>query len=205
MLTLAMLQKMLLSAAEELKTNSKMLCELDSVAGDGDHGLTILRIADEMKNKVVADDSRDIKELFDDLGMAFMNVNGGSAGPLWGTVFAGFAEGLDDGTLELDNAGIHKMLKQAQEDFMDISKAKIGDKTMVDALYPALEAGIATDGSVKEIFTAMADAAVAGAEATSEMVAHFGRAKNLGERSLGCKDPGAVSISILFLSMANAL
>lgn len=205
MLTLAMLKKMLLSAAEELKANSKMLCELDSVAGDGDHGLTIARIADEIKNKVSADDSNDIKELLDDLGVAFMNVNGGSAGPLWGTVFTGFAEGLDDGALELDNAEIHKMLQQAQEDFMDISKAKIGDKTMVDALYPALEAGLATNGSVKEIFTAMANAAVVGADATSEMVAHFGRAKNLGERSLGCKDPGAVSISILFLSMANAL
>ena len=88
---------------------------------------------------------------------------------------------------------------------MDISKAKPGDKTMVDALYPALDAGMKAEGDVKAIFAAMAEAALAGAAATSDMVAKFGRAKNVGERSIGTPDPGATSISILFDSMAKAL
>lgn len=205
MLTLEILQKMLLAAAIELKEKSKYLCELDSVAGDGDHGITIGRMADAMKAKIEANDSADMKELLDDLGMTFMGINGGSAGPLWGTVFGGFAEGIDDDVKELDAAGIAKMLEQAKEDFMDISKAKPGDKTMVDALYPALDAGMKAEGDVKAIFTAMAEAALAGAAATSDMVAKFGRAKNVGERSIGTPDPGATSISILFDSMAKAL
>lgn len=204
MLTLELLQQMLLTAAIELKDKSMMLCELDGVAGDGDHGLTIGRMADAIKAKVEAGDSCDIKELLDDLSMAFMSVNGGSAGPLWGTVFGGFAEGVDEGAVTLDAEGVHKMLAQGKEDFMDISKAKVGDKTMVDALYPALDAGMAADGGVKEIFVAMAEAACKGADATAGMVARFGRAKNVGERSLGTKDPGAVSTSILFSAMAAA-
>ena len=205
MLTLEILQKMLLAAAAELKEKSMYLCELDGVAGDGDHGLTIGRMADAMKAKIEANDSADMKELLDDLGMAFMGINGGSAGPLWGTVFSGLSEGIDDGVSELDAAGIAKMFAQAKEDFMDISKAKPGDKTMVDALYPALDIGMKAEGDLKTIFTAMAEAAVAGAEATKGMVARFGRAKNVGERSLGTSDPGATSISILFDSMAKAL
>lgn len=79
MLTLEMLEKMLLAAAVELEEKSKMLCELDSVAGDGDHGVTIARMAESMKNKVEAHDSANIKDLLDDLSMAFMNSIGKSA------------------------------------------------------------------------------------------------------------------------------
>lgn len=205
MLTLEILQKMLLAASVELKDKHIYLCELDSAAYDGDHGVTIGRMADMMKAKVEANDSADMKELLDDLSMAFMGANGGSAGPLWGTVFGGLAEGIDDGVTELDKAGIEKMLTQAKEDFMDISKAKLGDKTMVDALYPALDAGIAAEGDLKAVFGAMAEAATKGAQSTADMVARFGRAKNVGERSLGTQDPGATSMAILFDSMAKAL
>lgn len=182
MLTLPLLRKMLNRAGTELKANSKYLCELDSVAGDGDHGITIGRMADVMKEKTEDTTIDTMRVLLDELGDAFMGINGGSAGPLWGTVFT-----------------------QAKEDFMDISKAKPGDKTMVDALYPAIDAIIETQGSLKEIMTAAAAAADAGAEQTSTMVARFGRAKNMGERSIGTKDPGAVSIAILFNGMAQAL
>lgn len=205
MLTLELLEKMLLAAAEELKAQSKYLCELDSVAGDGDHGITIGRMADAMKKKVEAHDAADIKELLDDLSMIFMTSNGGSAGPLWGTVFGGFAEGVAEGKKELDAAGFKAMFAQAKEDFADVSKAKPGDKTMVDALYPALDAAAAAEGDLKTVMEAIAAAACEGAEKTAGFAAKFGRAKNVGERSIGSKDPGAVSISILFKAMAQAL
>ena len=192
-----LLRKMLNRAGTELKANSKYLCELDSVAGDGDHGITIGRMADVMKEKTEDTTIDTMRVLLDEL-------NGGSAGPLWGTVFTGMAEGIDD-QAELTDLELRKMFTQAKEDFMDISKAKPGDKTMVDALYPAIDAIIETQGSLKEIMTAAAAAADAGAEQTSTMVARFGRAKNMGERSIGTKDPGAVSIAILFNGMAQAL
>lgn len=204
MLTLPILRKMLHSAATELKANSKYLCELDGVAGDGDHGITIGRMADVMQELLDVTTLNTMRSLLDALGDAFMGINGGSAGPLWGTVFTGMAEGIDD-QAELTDLELRKMVTQAKLDFMDISKAKPGDKTMVDALYPAIDAIIETQGSLKEIMDAAAAAAKAGAEATSQMVARFGRAKNMGERSIGTKDPGAVSIALLFDGMAKAL
>ncbi len=204
MLTLPILRKMLHSAATELKANSKYLCELDGVAGDGDHGITIGRMADVMQELLDVTTLNTMRSLLDALGDAFMGINGGSAGPLWGTVFTGMAEGIDD-QAELTDLELRKMFTQAKLDFMDISKAKPGDKTMVDALYPAIDAIIETQGSLKEIMDAAAAAAKAGAESTSQMVARFGRAKNMGERSIGTKDPGAVSIAILFDGMAKAL
>ena len=142
MLTMKELQKMLLAAAMELKAKSKYFCELDSVAGDGDHGLTIGRMADAIKQKVEANDAKDIKGLLDDIGMLCMGINGGSAGPLWGTVFSGMAEGAPADKTEVTSQEFCQMLAQAKADFEDISKAKLGDKTMVDALYPALMAGM---------------------------------------------------------------
>lgn len=204
MLTLPILREMLQNAAAVLKVKSAYLCELDSVAGDGDHGLTISRMADVMKVKAEDTTIDTMKVLLDELGNAFMGINGGSAGPLWGTVFSGLSAGIDD-QAELTDLEFKRMFTQAKEDFMDISKAKPGDKTMVDALYPAIEAIIETEGSLKEIMLAAAAAAEAGAEATTDMVAKFGRAKNMGERSIGAKDPGAVSIALLFGGMAKAL
>lgn len=204
MLTLPILRKMLLNAAVELKANSTYLCELDSVAGDGDHGITIGRMAEVMKTVAEEDQPNTMHDLLDELGDAFMGINGGSAGPLWGTIFSGMAEGIED-QAELTELEFRKMFVQAKEDFMDISKAQVGDKTMVDALYPALDAAIATPGTLKQIMDAAAAAAVQGAESTSGLVAKFGRAKNMGERSLGTKDPGAVSIAILFSAMAQAV
>ena len=171
--------------------------------GDGDHGITIGRMADVMKEKT-EDTTIDTMRVLLDSWATLLWVSTRHAGPLWGTVFTGMAEGIDD-QAELTDLELRKMFTQAKEDFMDISKAKPGDKTMVDALYPAIDAIIETQGSLKEIMTAAAAAADAGAEQTSTMVARFGRAKNMGERSIGTKDPGAVSIAILFNGMAQAL
>lgn len=205
MLSLNELQQMLMAAAIELKAKSAYFCELDSVAGDGDHGVTIGRMADAIKEKLETNDAEDIKGLLDDIGMLCMNINGGSAGPLWGTVFSGLADGAPEGKTEVSQEEFRQMLEQAQDDFQDISKAKLGDKTMVDALYPALTAALTNQGNLKEVMDAAAAAAVEGAAKTKEYVAKFGRAKNVGEASLGHEDPGAVSMSVLFEAMAKAL
>lgn len=205
MLSLEELRKMLLAAALELQAQSSYFCALDSVAGDGDHGLTIARMAKEIEEKVTAKEELDIQSLLDDVGMLCMDVNGGSSGPLWGTVFCGLAAGAPAGEAEVSREEFRRMLRQALEDFKDISKAQVGDKTMVDALYPALEAALASEGDLKEVMDAAAKAAKEGAAKTKGYVAKFGRAKNVKEASLGHEDPGAVSLSVLFEAMAQAL
>lgn len=205
MLSLDELRRMLMAAAIELKAKSRYFCELDSVAGDGDHGLTIGRMADAIKVKLEADDADDINGLLDDVGMICMGTNGGSAGTLWGTVFSGMAEGAPEGKKEVSQEEFRQMLQQARCDFQDISNAQIGDKTMADALYPAITAAIANEGSLVEVMDAAAAAAIEGAAKTKEYVAKFGRAKNVGTASLGHEDPGAVSMSVLFEAMAKAL
>ncbi len=205
MLNMEILVKMLANAAVELKANDKHLCELDGVTGDGDHGITIGRMADMMKKHLEAPTSTDLNGLLDDLGMLFMGSNGGSAGPLWGTIFSGLASGVEPGKTEVDLEGFRAMLRSAQSEFQDISKAKVGDKTLVDALYPAIDAAHNTEGGLAEVMEAMAGAAEQGADATVNMAAKFGRAKNMGENSKGTKDPGATSMAILLRSMAQAL
>ena len=204
MLTIAIMKGMLHNAALELKENVRYLCELDSAAGDGDHGLTVGRMADEMKRITEDTDIVSMKDLLEQLSDAFMNVNGGSAGPLWGTIF----EGLADGTPAKEDIAaeeFRQMFICAREAFMEISKAREGDKTMADALLPAVKAAEAAQGGLQEIMDAIASAAADGAEATVIMVAKYGRAKNIGERSLGSKDPGAVSLALLFDGMAKGV
>ena len=92
------------------------------------------------------------------------------------------ADGIDD-QQELTEIEFKRMFAQAKEDFMDVSKAKVGDKTLVDAFYPAVSAIAETEGSIEALLDAAAEAAKKGADATADMTAKFGRAKNVGERS----------------------
>lgn len=201
-LTLPVLRKMLHTAAVDLKANVQYLCELDGVAGDGDHGIAIGHIADILKSHADDITVATMNLMLEGIGDACMAVNAGSSGPLWGTIFAGLADGIDD-QQELTDIEFKRMFAQAKEEFMDVSKAKEGDKTLVDAFYPAVNAIAETDGSIEAILEAAAEAAKKGADATADMTAKFGRAKNVGERSLGHKDPGAVSMAIFFAGLAK--
>ena len=195
---------MLHTAAVDLKDNVQYLCELDGVAGDGDHGIAIGHIADILRTHADDITVATMNLLLEGIGDACMAVNAGSSGPLWGTIFAGMADGIDD-QQELTDIEFKRMFAQAKEDFMDVSKAKEGDKTLVDAFYPAVAAIAETEGSLETILAAAAEAAQKGADATADMVAKFGRAKNVGERSLGHKDPGAVSMAIFFAGLAKGI
>ena len=197
-------RRMLLHASEVLKNNSAVLSQLDSEIGDGDHGVTIAMIAGEMAAAVQAWDGQSLKGLFDDLGWKAMGVNGGSAGPLWGSFFQGMGEALDAGA-EMDSAALKKALRGGLDGIGFLSKAKVGDKTMMDALIPAVEtAEKSEDGDPVSILKEAAAAARAGSDRTVEYVAKYGRAKNLKEGSLGHKNPGSASFTLLLESLAEA-
>lgn len=195
-------QKMLSHAVVVLKKNTDELSKLDSATGDGDHGVTIGKIADKIKEHLNSwPQDMSVPAFLEALSNSLTNIGGGSAGPLWGTLFEGFANAATD---EMDALQVKKLFSSALESMREISTAKVGDKTMMDALIPAVQAAESCTGDIAAIFVAAANAAVQGAEDTANMVAKFGRAKNLKEKTIGHKDPGAVSLSLLIKSFAEA-
>ena len=180
------------------------LTEIDSRFGDADHGLTMRKIAKAI-SAAAGESEGGIQAMLDDAATAVMSLNGGSAVPLWNTWLDGLQEEAPEGE-EIDVAGLKVIFAKALEELEDMSGAKVGDKTMMDALIPAVEAIQACPSDdIKEILEAGAKAALAGAASTVEMKANFGRARNYGERSVGYADSGATSWSCMFESFAQAL
>ena len=177
------------------------LTEIDSHFGDADHGVTMTKIAEAVVGAVGAAQGG-IKAMLEDAAMEVMMINGGSAVPLWNTWLDGLAEAAPEGD-ELDAEGLKQMLGHALEELAALSKAKVGDKTMMDALIPATEAALACPGSEDEIFAAAAKAAAEGAEASRDFVSKFGRARSYGEATIGTPDAGAVSMSRFFAGLAE--
>ena len=166
--------------------------------GDADHGVTMSKIAAAIANA----SGGTIKALLDDAAMGVMMINGGSAVPLWNTWLDGLQEAAPDAGF-VDAAGLKAMFGHALEALSALSKAKVGDKTMMDALIPATEALLNSTGDEAALFAAAAKAAQEGAENSRNFVSKFGRARSYGEQTLGTPDAGAVSMSRFFAGLAN--
>jgi dihydroxyacetone kinase-like protein len=185
------------SAALNWKQNAASLGDIDSRFGNGDHGLTIEKMAALTLERLDDWEDESIKDFFEDLSMSFMSLSGGSAGVLYGTLVEGLAEPLADET-EIDAATLKAMLASTRESLFEITKARVGDKTMMDALIPAVDAACQAENDVVRILQAASEAALQGARDTANMVAKFGRARNYGEKTLGTPDAGATSTELLF-------
>lgn len=184
------------------------LMELDRQIGDGDHGENLNRGFQAVVAKLdaptsgAAGDEPLISDVLKLVATTLMSSVGGASGPLYGTAFLRAAKVT--GLTELDAHGVVALLEGALEGITSRGKSVPGEKTMVDAWTPAVEAAIAAadDGAApRDVLAAAADAAAAGSEATIPLVATKGRASYLGERSAGHKDPGAAS-SVLILRAA---
>lgn len=199
--------RMIQAAAAEIRANHEMLSKLDSVGGDGDHGTTIVR-AMACAEKAIADESTgQLKALASDIGWAIMGVDGGATGPLLGTLFMGMADAFE-GRDMADAATVAGAFADGLCSLQQQTKARVGDKTLLDALVPAVTAlcDAADAGqSAAAALEAAAEAAARGAESTTALQARFGRARSIKEASVGSKDPGATSISLLFRGFADAL
>ena len=179
------------------------LTEIDSRFGDADHGLTMAKIAGAI-DRAVDRSEGGIRSMLDDAAMAVMTLNGGSAVPLWNTWLDGMQEGAPEGD-EVDVAGLQALFAKALEELDDMSGAKVGDKTMMDALIPASQAIAAYEGTGEDgLFQAAAQAAAQGAENSKQFVSRFGRAKSYGAQTIGTPDAGAVSMSYFFQGLARA-
>ena len=178
------------------------LTEIDSRFGDADHGLTMSKIAKTV-SAAAGESEGGIQAMLDDAAMAVMVLNGGSAVPLWNTWLDGLQEEAPEGN-EIDTAGIQAIFAKALKALSDMSGAKVGDKTMMDALIPASQAIAAYSGSDEAgLFDAAAQAALQGAEASKQFVSKFGRAKSYGEQTIGTPDAGAASMAYFFQGLAR--
>jgi dihydroxyacetone kinase-like protein len=185
--------------------NQNYLTELDSAIGDADHGSNMTR----GMNAVIAKlgEPATVDALFKTVGMTLVSTVGGASGPLYGTFFLRI--GTTAGAVaELDAPALSAALRAGLAGVVQRGNAEPGDKTMVDALTPALDAfdaSLAAGGDLPAAARAAADAAAKGRDDTEPLVARKGRASYLGERSAGHLDPGATSTALLFESLAQAL
>jgi phosphoenolpyruvate---glycerone phosphotransferase subunit DhaL len=191
----------------EMAENRAYLTKLDGAIGDGDHGTNMDRGMKKVIERMEGGSGDDIGASLKAVGMALVSSVGGAAGPLYGTLFLQMGQATA-GRTELDLAGFTEALEAGVEGVRKRGKAEPGDKTMIDALLPAIDAlrAAAADGAGEaDALERAAEAAREGMEATVPMVARKGRASYLGERSAGHQDPGATSSHLLLKSAAEAV
>ena len=178
-------------AAERIAAREKDYSALDAAAGgDGDHGEAIVQAT----RALAAANGGDFKALLGDMVSHLESDVSGSTSSLYGSLFEGMADAVEAGKTELSAQEIADLFAAGLEELSFATSAKVGDKTFMDALIPAVEAlkAHAAEGEAA-MFAAAAAAAKAGSEATAQMQAKFGRAKNLGARSIGPIDAGSAS------------
>ena len=189
--------------AGEMSEHRAELVALDTAIGDGDHGTNMNRGMTKAIEKLGAAEQPDPGAVLKTVAMALVSSVGGAAGPLYGTLFlqiGGALAGQDEVDLKSYAAAWRKGLEGVQAR----GKAELGDKTMVDALTPAVEA-LESASDLETGLQAAVQAAEEGMKATTPLVARKGRASYLGERSKDHQDPGATSTYYLFKSAAEAL
>ena len=192
--------------AAAMEENRQQLTRLDSEIGDGDHGNNMNRGFQAALERLEGADPSTPADVLQAVSMALISKVGGAAGPLYGTAFLEARKTLADKE-EVSAQDAAATLEAALGGIKRRGKAEVGDKTIVDALEPAVEAAkeAAGEGSVAGVFGAAAGAAKEGAESTVPMVARRGRASYLGARARGHQDPGATSTYMLLDAAARAL
>ena len=192
-------------AAAQIAEQRDYLVDLDRAIGDGDHGENMDRGFKAAVEALGQGQPGSVAEVLKTVAKTLMSTVGGAAGPLYGTAFLRASKAAGDG--ELDGAGAAAVIAGALEGIQARGKGTTGEKTMVDAWTPALEAARAAAESGSDaaaVFEAAATAAEAGAASTEPMRATKGRASYLGERSIGHLDPGAVSTSLILRAAVRA-
>lgn len=192
-------------AAADVAEQRDYLVDLDRAIGDGDHGENMDRGFKAAVEALGQAQPTSVAEVLKTVAKTLMSTVGGAAGPLYGTAFLRASKAADDG--DLDGAGVAALIAGALDGIQARGKATTGEKTMVDAWTPALEAARVAAESGSDpvaVLEAAATAAEAGAAATEPMRATKGRASYLGERSIGHLDPGAVSTSLILRAAARA-
>ncbi|MDR1151027.1 MAG: dihydroxyacetone kinase subunit L [Bifidobacteriaceae bacterium] len=196
---------------ERIDARATYLTELDSAIGDGDHGVNMRRgmvaVDEALAPAVQGGEISTVGAAFQKVAMTLVSTVGGASGPLYGTMFLRMATGLGDVT-DLDSEGVTDAFARGLEGLRSRGKALAGDKTMIDALTPAVDAmrsAVLAGETLPQALAAASAAADAGRDATIPMLARKGRASYLAERSIGHQDPGATSMALLIEAAAHVL
>lgn len=198
--------EMFARTARLMKENKTLLSDIDSKFGDGDHGVTITKIADifERSNEEWKSNDWTLREYFATIGDRVINVSGGSAGPLYGTFLVGLGECLKD-ERTADARLLKRILRSGLDELQFLTSAKVGDKTMMDTLIPAIDAATNGPDDIVKMLSLAKDAALAGAKASEQFISKFGRAKSYKEATIGTPDAGALSCTYIFLGFYEAV
>lgn len=199
-------KSILLKMVKGIQENKDYLGEVDGLIGDGDHGMNMNKGFTVFENRS-AEKEFSFTEGLEELGMILLNEIGGSMGPIYGTILMDMAEAGEE-LEDISVADFARMLEAGLEGLCGIVEAKVGDKTLVDTLSPAVDtmtAAAQAGKSYEEALPEMKSAAEAGRDSTKDMVAKFGRSSRLGERSRGVLDAGATSCCIILSSMADGI
>ncbi|MBU6302235.1 MAG: dihydroxyacetone kinase subunit L [Verrucomicrobia bacterium] len=195
--------EMLRQVAARIIAAEPVLTDADRALGDGDHGLGMQRGMEAVLEALGGRTFTTVDEPFTEMGRAMMSSMGGASGVVFGTLFRAAGRELK-GRPVLDASGLAQSLQAAVESIQQRGGAKPGDKTMLDALDPAARRALEVVAlPLTEALKEVSDAATAGMEASRNLIATMGRAKTLGERSIGHPDAGAVSIAIIFQAMRD--
>ncbi len=195
--------ELLKAISSMLRENEKLLTDLDAAIGDADHGINMVRGFEAVEALMPSWKEKDIGAILKSVGMALVSSVGGASGPLYGTAFMEAGK-VAAGKAEIGLQDLIPMLDHALEGIRKRGRAEAGEKTMIDAIQPAIEAMRQTS-SLPEAVQAARMASLEGMKKTIDLVARKGRASYLGERSRGHQDPGATSSALMFEALARVL
>lgn len=205
-ITAVQLHSALIGLCDTIEEQKDYLSDLDGAIGDGDHGVNMAKCFRGVKTNLKALEVTDVSSVLNCVGMEVMNSVGGAMGALYGTLFLKMAMS-STGKDSVDLNDLSDMFAAALEGILTIGKAKVGDKTLVDTLTPAVEALNTANTGSKSLSEGLADleaAAKTGMESTKDLMAKMGRASRLGERTIGHQDAGATSCYFILQSFARA-
>lgn len=195
-------KKVLLKMVKAIQDNKAYLGEVDGLIGDGDHGMNMNKGFTVFEKRFAETEFTFSQGLYE-LGNILFSEIGGSMGPIYGTVFMDAA----DAGMEFDEIGsqeLGSMLQAGLDGLCEIVEAKVGDKTLVDTLAPAVEA-LMSETDLKTALDKMKLAAATGRDSTKDMISKYGRSSRLGERSRGVLDAGATSCCIILTAIADGI
>lgn len=204
-LTIRQVQEMFLSVAETIVKNEPCLTAIDMKIGDGDHGTGMELGFSSVLKQLPAGDYSSVEAVFQALGTILLDTMGGASGVLFGTMFISGIIRREPATA-FGLSDFAECFRVSLDAIKQRGKAKVGDKTMVDALEPAvqaLEEAALQGAGLKEGFRLAAEAAKKGVEYTKEIKARFGRAKYYGDKAIGLQDAGATSVWLIFQAMSD--
>ncbi len=200
--------KMINEINDSLQENKMFLSQLDSVIGDGDHGISISKGFLNAVTKIKEQNPINISDLLKLTGNSITSIIGGVTGPIFGSFFSEMGRSIGSEKEAVDIKDLCIMFIQSLDKIMKIGEVKLGEKTMVDAMYPAVQSlkkSAEKNTSIKVAFSEMVSSSKAGAESTKDMIATKGRARYSGKRSLGYEDAGANTVYLILKAMYEAI